>query len=116
MTYTSKEKEQGKVNTYLPLAVISTVIGICSCFGFVGGLAAVFISINANKRLKEGDYEKAAIAAKQSKYIAIAVIVITIAVVIYQFVFGGFAEVFMESFREGYEDGYKNAVEQSNFE
>ena len=110
MEYTTMEKSTGSVSTYLPLAILSTIIGFCSCIGFFGGLIAIYKATQSKKKLEKGDFEGAALEGKQAKYIAIAMIVFTIGWLIYQFVFGGFIEAFMEGFREGYENGYNSVT------
>ena len=70
------------VNTYLVPSIVVTIVGFCTCFGFIPGIIALIFAILANNKLKSGDVVGAESNAKIAKiFLIISVVLIVIGVI-----------------------------------
>ena len=80
------------VNTFLVPSIVVTIIGFCTCFGFIPGIVALIFAILANNKLKAGDVVGAQSNAKIAKiFLIIAIVLIVIGIIwnIVSFASGG---------------------------
>lgn len=80
-------------NNNMTLAIVATVLGLCSpcCIGLILGIVAIVLSSQVKTKFENGDFAGALSSAKNSKilsYIAIGLVAVNL---IYFFVFGGMA-------------------------
>ncbi len=93
METTTTYSENTMPNNNMTLAIVATVIGLCSpcCIGLILGIFAIVFSTQVKTKFESGDYNGALSSAKNSKilsYIAIGLVALNL---IYFFVFGGMA-------------------------
>ena len=72
----------------MALAITSTVLGMCSsyCIGFILGIVAIVMSSQVKKKFEDGDFEGAEKSAKNAKtlaYISLALFVVSIIFMIF---------------------------------
>lgn len=84
-----------KPDNNLVLAIVSTVLGVCSpcCIGLIIGIIAIVFSTQVDSKYTSGDYAGAASAAKNSRllsFITLGLFAIGIIISIIQFATGGF--------------------------
>lgn len=70
------EVTQPKPNNYMALSVVATILGLCYCFGIIGGIVAIVMSSQSSTKYLKGDYEGAVKAAKVAKIISLIVLVL----------------------------------------
>lgn len=90
-------------NNNMTLAIVATVLGLCSpcCIGLILGIVAIVMASQVNKKYESGDFAGAESSAKNAKilsYIAIGLLLLN---VIYLFAFDGM-------------DAYEQIIEQYN--
>ncbi len=90
---TTSHSENTMPNNNMTLAIVATVLGLCSpcCIGLVLGVIAIVISTQVKTKFEKGDVAGAVSSAKNSKilsYIAIGLFALNL---IYFFAFGGMA-------------------------
>lgn len=90
---TTSFSENTMPNNNMTLAIIATVLGLCSpcCIGLILGIIAIVISSQVKTKFENGDFKGALSSAKNSKilsYIAIGLLALNI---IYLLGFGGIA-------------------------
>lgn len=95
--------KQQKPENYLTLSIIATIIGFCSCFGFLGGTVAIVLSVRSSTKFNKGDYQGAVKIAKIAKIISL--IILTVFVIqlinwIYQIYTMGGWDVYTSKIRE----------------
>lgn len=74
--FSSFDTPQTPPDNNMTLAIIGTVVGLCSpcCIGFIAGIVAIVFSTQVNTKFNQGNYEGALSSAKNSKtlsYVAI---------------------------------------------
>ncbi|WP_010252132.1 CD225/dispanin family protein [Myroides injenensis] len=102
------EEFREKPNNYLALSIISTILGLCSCIGFLIGIVAIVFSASVNSKYNAGDYEGAVKAAKTAKIISLVVLGIFVLHVlygIYQIQAMGGWDMYIQSIRDAYQQG-----------
>lgn len=102
------ENRPPKPNNNLPLAIIGTIVGICSfcCIGFILGIVAIVFSNQVDTKYNYGDYLGAEAAAKNAKilsFIAIGLFGLNLIWMIVQIATMGTA---------GYMEEYQKIIEQ----
>lgn len=70
------ENRPPKPNNNLPLAIVGTIVGICSpcCIGLILGIIAIVFSTQVDKKYDYGDYLGAETSAKNTKILAFVAI------------------------------------------
>ncbi len=106
----SFEEIKPKQENNLVLAIISTVLGLCSpcCIGTIVGMIAIVFANQVNTKHNIGDYTGAEQAAKNSKllaYVAIGLGVIGVIINVVMLITGGM---------DAYMEQYKSILESSN--
>ncbi|WP_291093732.1 CD225/dispanin family protein [Empedobacter sp. UBA6745] len=106
----SFEEIKPKPENNLVLAIISTVLGLCSpcCIGTIVGIIAIVFANQVNTKHNIGDYTGAEQAAKNSKllaYVAIGLGVIGVIINVVMLITGGM---------DAYMEQYKSILESSN--
>jgi cytochrome c biogenesis protein CcdA len=94
-----------KPDNNLPLAIISTVLGLCSpcCIGLIIGIISIVFSTQVNSKYNAGDYAGSNSAAKTSKilaFVAIGLAVLGIVIVFIQINAVGGWEAYLEQYQE----------------
>lgn len=103
--YNSFENLPSKPNNNLVLAIVGTVIGICSpccCPGLIAGIIAIIFSVQVDSKYGTGDYigaEKAAKNAKILAYVALGLGILGLIYSIVTFATGG-SDIYMEKYQE----------------
>ncbi len=90
---TTSFSENTMPNNNMTLAIVATVLGLCSpcCLGLILGIIAIVLSSQVKSKFDSGDFAGALSSAKNSKilsYIAIGLLLLNI---IYLLGFGGMA-------------------------
>ena len=90
---TTSFSENTMPNNNMTLAIIATVLGLCSpcCIGLILGIIAIVLSSQVKTKFESGDFAGALSSAKNSKilaYIAIGLLALNL---IYLLGFGGMA-------------------------
>lgn len=75
MFETNKLDQPDKPNNYLVLAIISTVLGLCSCMGLIIGIVAIIFATQVDSKYKLGDYPGAFSSSQNAKIFSIIAIV-----------------------------------------
>lgn len=93
-----------KPNNNLPLAIVGTVLGICSpcCIGLILGIIAIVFSTQVDTKYNYGDYLGAESASKNTKilsFIAIGLFALNLIWAIIQLTTLGF-DGYMEQYQE----------------
>lgn len=72
----SDENKPPKPNNNLPLAIVGTIVGICSpcCIGLILGIIAIVFSTQVDTKYNYGDYLGAETSAKNTKILAFVAI------------------------------------------
>lgn len=104
----SQHQMPAKPNNNLALAIVSTVLGMCSCIGLVLGIVAIVMATQSNTKYANGDYEGAVKAAKNAKILSFIVLGLVVLGIIYMWMsiqsVGGwdaFKEIIEEASRQG---------------
>ena len=66
-----------KPDNYLVLAIVATVLGLCSCFGLILGIIAIVYSTQVDSKYNLGDYIGAQSSSKNAKTFSIVSFVVT---------------------------------------
>ncbi len=90
---TTTYSENTMPNNNMALAIVATILGLCSpcCIGLILGIVAIVLSTQVKTKFENGDFAGALSSAKNSKilsYIAIGLLILNL---IYFFLFGGMA-------------------------
>ncbi|NOJ75639.1 CD225/dispanin family protein [Empedobacter stercoris] len=106
----SFEDIKPKPENSLVLAIIGTILGLCSpcCIGTIVGIVAIVFANQVNTKHNIGDYTGAEQAAKNSKilaYVAIGLGVIGVIINVVMLITGGM---------DAYMEQYKSILENSN--
>ena len=106
----SFEEIKPKPENNLVLAIIGTILGLCSpcCIGTIVGIIAIVFANQVNTKHNIGDYTGAEQAAKNSKilaYVAIGLGVIGVIINVVMLITGGM---------DAYMEQYKSILENSN--
>lgn len=106
----SFEDIKPKPENSLILAIIGTILGLCSpcCIGTIVGIVAIVFANQVNTKHNIGDYTGAEQAAKNSKilaYVAIGLGVIGVIINVVMLITGGM---------DAYMEQYKSILENSN--
>jgi len=82
-----------KPNNYLVMAIVATVLGLCSCIGLILGIVAIVYATQVDSKYNLGDYAGAESSAKSAKTFSIISLVVDgigiLINVIYMVVVGG---------------------------
>lgn len=71
------------LQTYLVPSIIVTIIGICSCVGWIPGVIAIIFAVMAGNKAKAGDMAGAQSNAKIAKiFLIIAIVLLVIGFII----------------------------------
>lgn len=102
-TQSSFEEIRPKPQNNLVLAIVGTVLGICSpcCIGLIVGIVAIVFATQVNSKFDAGDYIGAEKAAKNSKilsYVAIGLGIIGFILSLVTIITGG-TEAYMEQYK-----------------
>jgi len=102
-TQSSFEEIRPKPQNNLVLAIVGTVLGICSpcCIGLIVGIVAIVFATQVNSKFDVGDYIGAEKAAKNSKilsYVAIGLGIIGFILSLVTIITGG-TEAYMEQYK-----------------
>lgn len=97
----------------MTLAIVATILGMCSvyCSGLILGIIAIVMSSQVKTKYEQGNYEGALSSAKTSKtlsLIALGLVVIGLAMLIYSVMsigFDGYIEQYKEIFEQAQEQG-----------
>lgn len=85
--------QPSKPNNYLVMAIVATVLGLCSCFGLILGIVGIVYATQVDSKYNLGDYVGAESSAKSARLFSIIALVLDgigiIANIIYIAVFGG---------------------------
>lgn len=57
-------------NNYLVIAIVGTVLGLCSCLGFIVGIIAIVFAVQVNSKYDVGDYSGAESSANTAKILS----------------------------------------------
>lgn len=70
--FNQEQNQPMKPNNNMPLAIIGTIIGICSpcCIGFIVGIVAIVFATQVNSKYTAGDYTGCESAAKNTRILA----------------------------------------------
>lgn len=84
-----------KPDNYLVMAIVATVLGLCSCLGLILGIVAIVFATQVDSKYNLGDYAGAESAAKNAKLFSIIALVLDgigiIGSIIYMVIVGGAA-------------------------
>lgn len=82
-----------KPDNYLVMAIIGTVLGLCSCIGLVLGIIAIVFATQVDSKYNMGDFDGAMKASSNAKILSIIALVFgilgVIGNIIYMIVVGG---------------------------
>lgn len=85
--------QPSKPNNYLVMAIVATVLGLCSCLGLILGIVAIVYATQVDSKYNLGDYMGAEGAAKNAKLFSIIALVLDgigiVINVVYMAVVGG---------------------------
>ncbi len=100
----------GNIPNHLAWAIISTVLSVCTCCGFLGlfsGIAAIVFSAQVNSKLSAGDVAGALQSSKTAKILCwVTTGFVVLALLYWIFVFATTGMV-------GIEDAIKQGIEQA---
>lgn len=101
-TQSSFEDIRPKPQNNLVLAIVGTIIGICSpcCIGIIVGIVAIVFATQVNSKYDAGDYSGAEKSAKNSKllsYVAIGLGILGLVYSIIMIITGGM-DAYMEQY------------------
>ena len=87
-TYDQFENQQ-MPNNNMTLAIVSTVLGLCSpcCIGLVLGIIAIVMASGVKKKFESGDVAGAEKAAKNVKILAIVALALVVLNIVYNAIF-----------------------------
>jgi len=87
--------QPAKPDNYLVLAIVGTVLGLCSCIGLILGIIAIVFATQVDSKYTMGDYDGALKASNNAKilsYIALGFGILGVIInIIYLVVVGGTA-------------------------
>lgn len=98
-----------KPDNNMPLAIIGTIIGLCSpcCIGLIVGIVGIVFAAQVNSKYTAGDYDGAQSSAKNARilaFVALGLGVLGLIIAIVQIIaVGGFA---------AYMEQYQNMLDQ----
>ncbi len=106
--FSSFDVPQTAPGNNMTLAIIGTVLGLCSpcCIGLIAGIVAIVFATQVNTKFNAGDYPGALSASKNAKilsYIALGLGVLGIIINIIYFAFVG-------------ADGYREMIENYRYQ
>ena len=82
-----------KPNNNMVLAIVCTVVGVCTCIGSILGIIAIVFSSQVDSKYNLGDYVGAESTAKNSKTLSIIGLIISIVLIIAYIIFQIFAAI-----------------------
>jgi uncharacterized membrane protein len=93
-----------KPNNNLPLAIVGTVLGLCSpcCIGLIVGIISIVFSTQVDSKYNAGDYYGAESAAKNAKILAFVGIGLGVIGLIYSIVMiaAGGLDAYMQQYQQ----------------
>lgn len=69
--------QPAKPDNNLVMAIVATVLGLCSCFGLILGIVAIVYATQVDSKYNLGDYIGAESSAKNAKTFSIVSLVVT---------------------------------------
>lgn len=72
----SNAEQPAKPDNYLVLAIVATVLGLCSCIGTIIGIVAIVFATQVDSKYNLGDYAGAESSSKNAKLLSIIGLVI----------------------------------------
>lgn len=98
-----------KPNNNMPLAIIGTIIGLCSpcCIGLVVGIVAIVFGSQVNSKYFQNDYVGAESSAKNAKilaWVAIGLGILGLIITIVQIQLMGGIDAFVQQIQDAVEE------------
>jgi hypothetical protein len=69
-------EQPAKPDNYLVMAIVATVLGLCSCLGLILGIVAIVFATQVDSKYNLGDYMGAQSASKNAKLFSIIALVV----------------------------------------